>query len=48
MQSYSDDSCILVKPNATKEEIEKMVDGEQGQLFAKQVDIVTLYINANL
>jgi t-SNARE complex subunit (syntaxin) len=26
-----------VKPNATKEEIEKMVDGEQGQLFAKQV-----------
>lgn len=34
---HSDDSRILVKPNATKEEIEKMVDGEQGQLFAKQV-----------
>lgn len=28
-----------VKPNATKEEIDKMVDGEQGQMFAKQVDI---------
>lgn len=27
----------LVKPNATTEEIEKMMDGDKGQIFAKQV-----------
>jgi syntaxin 1A/syntaxin 1B/2/3 len=30
--------ALIVKPNATKDEIEKMVEGgEQGQMFAKQV-----------
>ncbi|KAJ3272821.1 Syntaxin-1A [Terramyces sp. JEL0728] len=29
--------ALIVKPNATKEEIEKMTDGEQGQMFAKQI-----------
>jgi syntaxin 1A/syntaxin 1B/2/3 len=29
--------ALIVKPNATKEEVEKMIDGEQGQMFAKQI-----------
>ncbi|KAJ3321079.1 Syntaxin-1A [Boothiomyces sp. JEL0866] len=29
--------ALIVKPNATKEEIEKMTDGEHGQMFAKQI-----------
>lgn len=29
--------ALIVKPNATKEEISKMMDGEQGQMFAKQI-----------
>ena len=36
--------ALIVKPNATKEEIERMTDGEQGQLFAKQVYKISIYI----
>ena len=29
--------CLVVKPNATPQEIEKMMDGEKGHMFAKQI-----------
>ncbi|KAI8915552.1 t-SNARE [Gorgonomyces haynaldii] len=29
--------ALIVKPNATPEEIERMTDGEKGQMFAKQI-----------
>lgn len=37
---FKDRMCrqaLIVKPNATKEEIEQMVQGEYGQMFTKQV-----------
>lgn len=32
--------ALIVKPNATTDEIEKMMDGEKGQMFAKQVLLI--------
>ncbi|KAH6577199.1 hypothetical protein BASA60_004134 [Batrachochytrium salamandrivorans] len=29
--------CLVVKPNATNQEIEQMMDGEKSQMFAKQI-----------